>query len=160
MDMRASLRFLGLVSAVLIPVVAQADQNKPSPAATEEYHVGLHGPDIALFANIPLEVGQRSQIHEIMSAYQQQARPMAAQLRAAEEQLRQLMLAPGVLDTQNALTLEQSVTQLNGQLDDLALDALAEIRSHLTPTQLAGAQAAYLQRRALRQQALQSAGKN
>jgi len=158
--MRSTLQILGLVFAVLMPLSTQADDNVPAPAPLGELHIGLHGPDIGLYAAIPLTAEQQAQQQEIMQSYQQQSRPLAIQLRSAEDQMLQLMLAPGPLDVKDVLALEQQTTQLNAKLDDMALDALALVRSHLTRAQLAAAESAYLQRRAKALQRLQSAGGN
>jgi Spy/CpxP family protein refolding chaperone len=157
--MRARLQIISLAFAVLMPFGAQAQSNKPAPVPRGEFHVGLHGPDIGLFAGIPLTDVQKSQTQYIMGLYRQQVKPVTAQLRSAEEQLRQLMLSPDALNVQEATALEKQVTQLNGELDDMALQALAQVRAQLTPTQLADAQSAYQERRAARQLELQSAAK-
>jgi Spy/CpxP family protein refolding chaperone len=158
--MRSRLQTLGLVFAVLMPLSTHADDNVPAPALLGEFHVGLHGPDIGLYAAIPLTAVQQARTQDIMGHYQQQARPLASQLRSAEDQLRRLMLAPGTLDVTNVLALEQQVTQINAKLDDMALDTLAQVRSHLTDAQLRAAEGEYQQRMATwRQEALSSVGK-
>lgn len=158
--MRPTLQILGLVFAVLMPLSTQAEDNGPTSAQLGGFHVGLHGLDFNLYAEIPLTAAQQSQQENIVGLYQSQARPLTIQLNTAEDQLRQLMLAPGELNVQDALALEQQVTQLNAKLDDMALDALALMRSHLTNAQLRDVQAAYLQRRAEVLQKLQSNSRN
>jgi Spy/CpxP family protein refolding chaperone len=158
--MRSTLQIVGLVFAVLMPLSTQAEDNVPAPVPLGEFHIGLHGPDIGLYAAIPLTGAQQAQTQDIMGYYQQQARPLASQLRSAEDQLRRLMLAPGTLDVTNVLALEQQVTQINAKLDDMALDTLALVRSHLTDAQLRAAESEYQQRMAAwRQEALSSGGK-
>jgi|GEM_PF-4721769 Spy/CpxP family protein refolding chaperone len=156
--MRARVQVAGLVFALLLPLAAHADSPEPAAGPIAEYHVGLHGPDFGVYAGIPLAAAQRAQIQQIMAAYRQLSEPMASQLRQTEEQLRQLMLEPGAFDQPDAVALELRVSQLNGKLDALALDALTAVRSQLTPAQLAGAQASYLQEKAAMQAALGASG--
>lgn len=157
--MRKMTWAFGILFAAFLPtgVYAQAPMqvSELTPGLMEHLHVGLHGADIGLFAGISLADGQRAQVQQIMLVYKQQAIPVKAQLISAEERLRQILLAPGPLDSATASALEQQVTQLNGRLDEMAFDALLQIRTHLTEAQLSGAEADHLQR--MRQAAPQAA---
>jgi Spy/CpxP family protein refolding chaperone len=80
---------------------------------------------------------QRAQVREIVAAHRPQVRQISGQLRAAHEALRAKLSGTDAVTEADLAPLVQQISQLREQLTQERLRVALEIRSLLTPEQLA-----------------------
>jgi Spy/CpxP family protein refolding chaperone len=80
---------------------------------------------------------QQTRVREILSAHRAAARPVVAQLRGAQAELGQKLLAPGPVQAADLQPLLQRIGQLRARLAQDSATAALEVRAVLTPEQLA-----------------------
>lgn len=133
------------------------------PASSQPHFGGRHlmmspplgdGPGMMLpllLKGVDLTPEQEAKVHSIMTAHHATFRTLFTQLRAAHEEMADKLFAPGAVTTEDLAPQTQRMTQLRDQLMRDGLNVMLEIRTLLTPEQLA--KAAQLK---TRMQALQS----
>jgi Spy/CpxP family protein refolding chaperone len=84
-----------------------------------------------------LTPGQQTRVREILSAHRASARPVVEQLRTAQTELGNKLLAPGSVQAADLQPLLQRIGQLRDQLARDSATAALEVRAVLTPEQLA-----------------------
>jgi Spy/CpxP family protein refolding chaperone len=80
---------------------------------------------------------QQTRVREILSAHRAAARPVVEQLRGAQAELGDKLLAPGSVQIADLQPLLQRIGQLRDQLARDSATAALEVRAVLTPEQLA-----------------------
>ncbi len=80
---------------------------------------------------------QQTRVREILSAHRAAARPVVEQLRGAQAELGDKLLAPGSVQAADLQPLLQRIGQLRDQLARDSAAAALEVRAVLTPEQLA-----------------------
>ena len=80
---------------------------------------------------------QQTRVREILSAHRAAARPVVEQLRSAQAELGNKLLAPGAVQAPDLQPLLQRIGQLRDQLARDSATAALEVRAVLTPEQLA-----------------------
>ena len=126
-----------LLAAWVVPVGAQAD----GPFHGRGPRGGWGG---GLMLGVPLHSlnltpDQRTQVQSILSTYRSSARPIIQQLRQAQSDLGDKLLAPGQLPASDLQSQLQQISQLRTQLLQLSAQATLEVRNLLTPDQLSAA---------------------
>src|SRR5262249_42636525 len=89
--------------------------------------------------SLNLTPDQQTQVTSIMSTYRSQAKPIVQQLRQAQGDLSDKLLASGQLQAADLQSQLQTISQLRSQLLQLSAQATLEVRNLLTPDQLAAA---------------------
>ncbi len=129
------LLLVGLAATTLwaTPVLADPDEH---PAASE---MGRRGPGMfAVFLKAAnLTADQESRVTEIMAAHRAKSRSSIKQLRAAQAELTDRLLAPGPLQADDLKPYRERLAQLWEQMSQDRLAVALEIRAVLTPDQLA-----------------------
>ena len=80
---------------------------------------------------------QQTRVREILSAHRASSRPVVEQLRTAQTELGNKLLAPGSVQAADLQPLLQRIGQLRDQLARDSATAALEVRAVLTPEQLA-----------------------
>ena len=80
---------------------------------------------------------QQTRVRAILSAHRATARPLIEQLRQAQQELGGKLLAPGPVQAADLQPQLQRISQLRDQLAQDSASAALEVRSVLTPEQLA-----------------------
>jgi len=80
---------------------------------------------------------QQTRVRTILSAHRATARPLIEQLRQAQQELGGKLLAPGPVQAADLQPQLQRISQLRDQLAQDSASAALEVRSVLTPEQLA-----------------------
>ena len=93
-----------------------------------------------LLRGIGLTAEQKAQVQKIVAGHHPTFRELSGQLRAAQEELASKLFAPGELQEGDLLPQLQRVAHLRNQLTQEGLKVVLEIRSVLTPEQLAKAE--------------------
>ncbi|HTN71685.1 MAG TPA: Spy/CpxP family protein refolding chaperone [Methylomirabilota bacterium] len=86
-----------------------------------------------------LTADQKGQMKQIMANHRATFQDLFNQLRAAQEQMSNKLLSPGAVRDTDLAPQTQQIAQLRNQLADEGLRVVLEIRSILTPDQLAKA---------------------
>ena len=86
-----------------------------------------------------LTADQKAQMKQIMANHRATFQDLFSQLRAAQEQVSNKLLSPGAVRDTDLAPQTQQMAQLRNQLADEGLRVVLEIRSILTPDQLAKA---------------------
>jgi Spy/CpxP family protein refolding chaperone len=141
---------IGAIAAALLPLAALAQGDAPN--GMMPHFRGMHGGDSALLAGVTLTSDQQTQITALHQAARTQTKPLMQQLHSLQGQMRDLMLAPGAVNTAQATTLQQQISALHAQLDEQRLNTELQVRAVLTPAQLAQAASTGAQMKALHQQ--------
>ena len=128
---------VALVLACFVPVGAQA-QGPPQGRGPRP------GWGNGLMLGVPLHTlnltpDQQTQVKSILSTYRASARPIVEQLRQAQGGLGDRLLVPGQLQAADMQAQLQQISQLRTQLLQLSAQATLDVRSLLTPDQLATA---------------------
>lgn len=126
-----------LVLACSMPVGAQA-QGPPQGRGPRP------GWGNGLMLGVPLHTlnltpEQQTQVKSILSTYRTSARPIVQQLRQTQGGLGDRLLTPGQLQAADMQSQLQQISQLRSQLLQLSAQATLDVRSLLTPEQLAAA---------------------
>ena len=127
-----------LAAAVGGPAVAQSPPLGGGHESGMRWGAGRGEGELALMiraANLTPE--QQTRVREILSAHRAAARPVVAQLRGAQAELGQKLLAPGPVQAADLQPLLQRIGQLRAQLAQDSATAALEVRAVLTPEQLA-----------------------
>ena len=134
----------GIITALLLatPIGPPgADAQGPGPGKPSKSRWGD-----GLVLGIPLGAmnltpEQDKRVSGTLSAYRASTAPLIRQLRQAQSALADKLLAQGQLQALDLQPELQQITQLRTQLLELSAQAMVEIRSALTPAQIAaGAQ--------------------
>ena len=134
----------GIIAALLLatPIgLPGADAQDPAPGKPSKSRWGD-----GLVLGIPLGAmnltpEQDKRVSGTLSAYRASTAPLIRQLRQAQSALADKLLAQGQLQALDLQPELQQITQLRTQLLELSAQAMVEIRSALTPAQIAaGAQ--------------------
>lgn len=124
---------IGAVCATLLPLVAIAQM----PGGPGHFHSQFRGGgDGMLLQGLNLSTEQQNAIRTIHQAARAQAKPMVEQLRQIRTEMKSAMLAAGPVDANKLATLQTQASTLKGQLDQLRLSSMIEVRKILTPDQL------------------------
>ena len=86
-----------------------------------------------------LTEAQQVQVRQIVQSHRPQFQGLVSQLRAAHTQLADKLYGPAPVKAEDLAPLTQQIAQLRGQLAQEGLQVALEIRSVLTPEQLAKA---------------------
>ncbi len=90
----------------------------------------------ALLRSVNLTPDQQSQVQAILSSRRAAARSIIQQLRQAQEELADKLVAPGQLQMSDLQPQLQQISRLREQLLQNSAQATLEIRALLTPDQL------------------------
>jgi Spy/CpxP family protein refolding chaperone len=93
----------------------------------------------ALLRSANLTPDQTTKMHEILKARRAAARPIVQQLRQAQQDLADKLLAPGAVAMSDVQPLLDRIVLLRGQLVQNSAQATLDIRALLTGDQLAKA---------------------
>ncbi len=99
-----------------------------------------------------LTADQKAQMKQIMANHRANFQNLFSQLRAAQDQISDKLLSPGAVREIDLAPQTQQIAQLRKQLADEGLRVVLEIRSILTPDQLAKASQLKTQMQSLRNQ--------
>jgi len=99
-----------------------------------------------------LTADQKAQMKQIMANHRANFQNLFSQLRAAQDQISGKLLSPGAVRETDLAPQTQQIAQLRNQLADEGLRVVLEIRSILTPDQLAKASQLKTQMQSLRNQ--------
>ncbi len=115
---------------------------------------GWHGEHHAdmLFRTANLTDAQKAQMKTIEEAGWTQAKPMLEQIRALHQQVESQLLSPGAVSAADLAPLVSQEETLRNQIDQIRVNAGLQMRSVLTPAQLADAAAKHAQLASLHQQ--------
>ena len=80
---------------------------------------------------------QKAQVKQIMANHRATFQSLFTQLRAAQDQMSNKLLSPGVVRDSDLAPQTQQIAQLRNQLADEGLRVVLEIRNLLTADQLA-----------------------
>jgi len=123
-----------LVAASAAPALAQAPGHEPSMRGS----AGRGDGELWLMiraANLAPE--QQTRVRAILSAHRATARPLIEQLRQAQQELGDKLLAPGQVQAADLQPQLQRISRLRDQLAQDSASAALEVRAVLTPEQLA-----------------------
>ncbi len=93
---------------------------------------------------------QKTQVKAIMAAHRPTFQALFRQLRAANEEIGNKLLAPGEVNPTDLTSASQQAAQIREQLSQEGIKVMLEVRALLTPDQLAKAAQLRDQLRALR----------
>jgi Spy/CpxP family protein refolding chaperone len=100
---------------------------------------GRHG-DVLGFGHLlralNLTETQQAQVHDAFATFRATVQPLRGQVRAAQQQLTDLLLSPSALDTTALQTAEQQLASLHDDLLQARLTLAKVIRAVLTSDQL------------------------
>ena len=129
---------LALVAGCVVPASAQAPGPMPRRGAwMDGWGDGLTLP--ALLRTVNLTPDQDSKVRAILSARRAPVRSIIEQLRQAQQDLADRMLAPGQVQTADLQPQLQRISQLREQLLQGSAQTTLDIRAILTPDQIAKA---------------------
>lgn len=124
-----------LLAACVVPSGAQAQ----APLYGGGWRGDGAGGDLvlpALLRSVHLTPDQQSQVQAILSSHRVAARPIVQQLRQAQDELADKLVAPGQLQMSELGPQLQQISRLRDQLLQNSAQATLEIRALLTPDQL------------------------
>jgi len=126
-----------LLVACLAPPVSAEAQGPPHGRGSRPWGDGI-------MLGVPLHTlnltpDQQTQVKSILSNYRASARPILQQLRQTQSGLGDKLLVPGQLQAADMQPQLQQISQLRAQLLQLSAQATLDVRSLLTPDQLAAA---------------------
>jgi Spy/CpxP family protein refolding chaperone len=134
----------GMVTATLVLVawLAPAGAQVQGPPHARGPKGGWGGAGLML--GVPLHAlnltpDQQTQVKSIFSTYRAQARPIIQQLRQAQGDLSDKLLASGQVQAADMQPQLQQISQLRSQLLQLSAQATLDVRNLLTSDQLATA---------------------
>ena len=136
----------------LLPFAALAQSGDAADAMPGHFGMGMHGQDAALLSGVNLSSAQQTQVQQLHEAARTQAKPLMQQLRSLHQQIEALLFAAGAVNTTQLAALHQQESTLRGQLDDIHLNTLLQVRSVLTADQIAQAAQTHAQMESLHQQ--------
>jgi hypothetical protein len=84
-----------------------------------------------------LTADQQKQVNQILQSNHSETFPLIQQLQAVHEQIANKLLAPGTISASDLAPLEEQAAQLDGRIQQQALNASVQIRALLTPDQVA-----------------------
>jgi Spy/CpxP family protein refolding chaperone len=119
------------------PALAQTDAAPPPPANA---HHAWHHPMLEILRGVTLTPDQKTQIHQLIHSNRGALHSEFTQLRSLHQQYRQALLSGASQDQLNALQQQQDTIHTQLERMDSALEI--QVRSLLTPQQIAQAQAA------------------
>ncbi|HET7875349.1 MAG TPA: periplasmic heavy metal sensor [Methylomirabilota bacterium] len=128
---------LSLIAVCLVPSNALAQAPSHGRGWRGGWGDGLMLPALLRSANLTPE--QQSKIESILSARRTSARAIIQQLRQAQEELGDKLLAPGQVGAADIQPQLQRINQLREQLLQNSAQATLDIRAILTPDQLSKA---------------------
>jgi len=141
--MKHSRKHLGILGAVLIamglwfpPLFAQMGPELRGPMMSTGLG-GIMSP--LLLKAVDLTADQQTRIRQIKADHRATLQDLVSQLRAAQNGLANKFLAPGALQESQLTADTQQISQLRDQLAQEAIRVMLEVRSILTPDQLAKA---------------------
>jgi len=143
---------IGAACAALLPLAALAQGDHMDGMPGHGHGMGMRGPDSEMLSGVTLTDTQKTQIQSIHQAGWAAAKPMMQQLRAIDEQIRDLLLTPGSVNTAQLTTLRTQQSTLRSQLDDQRMNTILQVRSALTSAQISQAASNHSQMEALHQQ--------
>lgn len=95
---------------------------------------------------------QQAKVHQIMSSSLTQAQPLMKQLKEIHDQIGDKLMSAGAVNAPDIEVFQQRENRIHQQLDEQALSAALQIRSLLTPKQLAKAADLHNKLKRLREQ--------
>jgi len=98
-----------------------------------------HGGGVEFLHGVSLTDAQKAQIQQIHKAGWAQLKPIMTQIRSVHEQIVNRMLAAGDVTAEDLAPLVAQEEALRNQMDSLHLSQTLQMRSVLTPAQLAQA---------------------
>ena len=129
------LLIVGLVVALgAVPVFAQFGDHLGAPAGRREAGILF-----MLLRGANLDAEQQTRLREIVAVHRGKSEQLIKQLRAAQDELLDRLLAPGPVQSDDLRPVRQRIAQLWDQLAHDRLATALEIRGLLTPEQLARA---------------------
>jgi Spy/CpxP family protein refolding chaperone len=140
------MSLIALMFAVSLPALAQTIVTGPGPGRNFMFFSTGGGPAMPPPIIPPIMMGlqvahltadQQSQMSRIMQANHSQIAPLIEQLHSIHEQIANKLLAPGTVTASDLAPLEDQAAQLDAQIQQEALNASLQIRSILTPDQVA-----------------------
>jgi len=143
-----SLRKIGIGAALAGALAVSGVALAQPPGEFMHGHMG--GPGMEFLRAIDLSETQKAQVHDLMKSSWESTKPLMEKMRAAHEAAITALLGSGAV---TADTLRPNVEQeaaLRQQLDTIHLNTMLQLRSILTPEQLAQAAARHAQLEQLR----------
>ena len=129
------LLIVGLVVALgAVPVFAQFGEQLGASAGRREAGILF-----MLLRGANLDAEQQTRLREIVTAHRGKSEQLIKQLRGAQDELLDRLLAPGPVQSDDLRPVRQRIAQLWEQLAHDRLATALEIRGLLTPEQLARA---------------------
>jgi Spy/CpxP family protein refolding chaperone len=148
MNRSAQVLLVALVVSLLAaaPVAAQGG-DRPGGGSEGWREAGML---FMLLRGANLTADQQARVREILAAHRGKSEQLVKQLRAAQEELLDRLLAPGTVQAEDLKPARQRIAQVWEQLAQDRLATALEIRGLLTPEQLARAAQVKDRYRALR----------
>ena len=134
---------LGILTAFILVAgsgvaLVSADPAPDKPAGMMRH--GRMGMGFPLFLRgVNLTADQKTQVQQIMSNHRETFRGLLSQLRSVHSEIESKILSAGNVEETDLTAPIQQLSQLQSQLADENLKVTLEIRSLLTPDQLAQA---------------------
>ncbi len=105
----------------------------------EGHHHGFDGGEFGMLHALSLTDAQRTQVHAAMEAGRTASAPYREQLGAIQAQLRAKLTASGTVAMADVAPLLQQKERVMAELDQTHMATVLQIRSVLTPEQIAQA---------------------
>jgi Spy/CpxP family protein refolding chaperone len=138
---RRRFAWIGIVVLSLWSVAAYG-QPRHGMGSMGPGHMMGDGPGMMfplILKGVDLSDAQEQQVRTIMQTHRASLRALFGELRVAQEDIADKLLAPGEVRTEELTSQVQRVAQLREQLMQEGLKAALEVRAVLTPEQLAKA---------------------
>ena len=123
---------IAALCAVVAPLAAMAATDAPG-----FHHHGQHHGEFGFLEGVTLTPEQQTQIHQIVQASWANAKPLMQQLRADHKQIDDLLASTNSVTEAQLTSIQQQEGQLAQQLASQRLATALQVRSLLTPAQLA-----------------------
>ena len=144
-----------VAAACLVAVPVSMAVRADAHGEAGEFHgrpgMGGHG-YLGFLEGVQLTGSQRQQMHELMKAAWSQDKAQFKQLRALKTQIADQMAGSGAVSADAVGGIQQQAAQIGEQLDADRLSVAMQVRSLLTPDQLAQSASVHTQMKSLRQQ--------
>ena len=145
------------MSAALAGMLAMGGMAMAQPPEGMHGHWG-HGEGMEFLHGVNLTDAQKTQIHDIMKSSFASMKPLMEQARTLHEQQATTFLSAGAVTAESLKPTLAKEEALRTQIDAARIDTMLQIRSLLTPEQLAQAASVHSQMEALHAQEHQVLG--
>lgn len=125
-----------LLSGLLAGMMGTASVGAAFAQGWEGHH-GFHGGGWALLASANLTDAQKTQVRQVFQAGMAQSKPLREQLHAIDAQIKAKLAAPGAVTMADIAPLLQQKWQIKAQLDQNRMATMLQVRTLLSPSQIA-----------------------